>query len=201
MDMHRTPRCLLNTSLVTIKLFRFYIYRERMLHVKCHETLCDILIVWHVTLWLCDTLYRSSQEMKPLEDSPLDHLHIDYERSSFLNGSEADPEDFPPPPMIDSRDDPYLDYPDDRTPTPPPSPGVSPFNPPRATTPENGKSPACCIKALLSWHFWIMPIHQFFNWSAFHCQNCPARPVTVNEMHYFRLTLQILHDGSLLKIV
>ena len=82
--------------------------------------------------------------MRPLEDSPLDHMNIDHERSSFLNGSEADPDDFadlPPPPMIDSKGDPYLDYPDDnRTPTPPPSPDVSPFNTPRPVTPENGES-------------------------------------------------------------
>ena len=82
--------------------------------------------------------------MKPVEDSPLDHMHVDNERSSFLNGSDGEPEDFddlPPPPVFDSKSDPYLDYPDDnRTPTPPPSPGVSPFNPPRSVTPENGKS-------------------------------------------------------------
>ena len=93
----------------------------------------------------CETLsVRRSEEMKPVEDSPLDHLHVDNERSSFLNGSDGEPEDFddlPPPPVFDSKSDPYLDYPDDnRTPTPPPSPGVSPFNPPRSVTPENGKS-------------------------------------------------------------
>ena len=84
--------------------------------------------------------------MKPLDDSPLDHIKVDHERSSFLNGSEADPDDFadlPPPPMIDSKGDPYPDpYPgyryDDRTPTPPPSPGVSPFQPPRVATPNDG---------------------------------------------------------------
>lgn len=80
--------------------------------------------------------------MKPLDDSPLDHIKVDHERSSFLNGSEADPEDFadlPPPPMIDSKGDPYPEYADeDRTPTPPPSPGVSPFLPPRVVTPDNG---------------------------------------------------------------
>ncbi|KAM7446448.1 putative aminophospholipid-translocase [Porites harrisoni] len=88
---------------------------------------------------------RRSEEMKPVEDSPLDHLHVDNERSSFLNGSDGEPEDFddlPPPPVFDSKSDPYLDYPDDnRTPTPPPSPGVSPFNPPRSVTPENVKRP------------------------------------------------------------
>lgn len=81
--------------------------------------------------------------MKPLEDSPLDHINIDHDRSSFLNGSEADREEFadlPPPPRIDSIDNPYPEYPEDnRSPTPPPSPGVSPFYPPpRASTPENG---------------------------------------------------------------
>ena len=83
--------------------------------------------------------------MTPLNDSPLDHIKVDHERSSFLNGSEEDPGEFadlPPPPMIDSKGDPYPEYPeypeDNRTPTPPPSPGVSPFFPPRATTPENG---------------------------------------------------------------
>ena len=82
--------------------------------------------------------------MKPVDDSPLDHLHVEHERSSFLNGSDDGPEDLedlPPPPMIVSEDDPYFDYPDDnRMPTPPPSPGVSPFNPPRSTTPVNGKA-------------------------------------------------------------
>lgn len=84
--------------------------------------------------------------MKPLEDSPLDHINIDHDRSSFLNGSEADREEFadlPPPPRIDSIDNPYPEYPEDnRSPTPPPSPGVSPFYPPpRASTPENVRRP------------------------------------------------------------
>lgn len=81
--------------------------------------------------------------MQPLEDSPLDHLHIDHERSSFLNsgdGEDEDSEEFPPPPMIDGGADPYLDYPDyNRTPTPPPSPGLPPFSPLRSTTPVYGK--------------------------------------------------------------
>lgn len=80
--------------------------------------------------------------MKPLDDSPLDHLNVDHERGSFLNGSDDD-DDFPPPPMIVNRDDPYLDYPDDNrtpTPTPPPSPGMSPFSPPRSITPVDGEA-------------------------------------------------------------
>lgn len=119
-----------------------------------------------MTLSLCDTVNRSSKEMRPMEDSPLDHIHIDNERSSFLHGSEADPEDFedlPPPPMIDSRGDPYLDYPDEnRTATPPPSPGLSPFNPPRATTPENGKSlqPVAC-KCYILKTLELLSIHQY----------------------------------------
>ncbi|KAL9985599.1 hypothetical protein ACROYT_G008021 [Oculina patagonica] len=89
------------------------------------------------------TIPRSTVDMKPLEDSPLDHIKVDNERSSFLNGSEADPEDFadlPPPPMIDSKGDPYPEYADE-DPTPPPSPGVSPFLPPRVVTPEDVKPP------------------------------------------------------------
>ena len=86
--------------------------------------------------------------MKPLDDSPLDHIKVDHERSSFLNGSEADPEDFadlPPPPMIDSKGDPYPEYADEqRTPTPPPSPGMSPFLPPRVVTPEDGTVTLLC---------------------------------------------------------
>lgn len=82
---------------------------------------------------------RRPEEMQPLQDSPLDHLNIDNERSSFLNSGDADSDDFedlPPPPMLDSEADPYLDYPDDnRTPTPPPSPGLPPFSPPRPITP------------------------------------------------------------------
>lgn len=90
---------------------------------------------------------RRSAEMQPLEDSPLDHLHIDHERSSFLNsgdGEDEDSEEFPPPPIIDGEADPYLDYPDyNRTPTPPPSPGLPPFSPARSTTPifAENKSP------------------------------------------------------------
>ena len=87
---------------------------------------------------------RSTGEMKPLDDSPLDHIKIDQDRSSFMNGSEADCEEFddlpPPPPKIDSAGNPYVEYPEDsRTSTPPPSPGMSPLYPPlRASTPDNG---------------------------------------------------------------
>ena len=97
--------------------------------------------------------------MKPVDDSPLDHLLVEHERSSFLNGSDDGPEDLedlPPPPMIVSEDDPYFDYPDDnRMPTPPPSPGVSPFNPPRSTTPVNGKAlcPAGRERVFVMKHF------------------------------------------------
>lgn len=90
---------------------------------------------------------RSTGEMKPLDDSPLDHIKIDQDRSSFMNGSEADCEEFddlpPPPPKIDSAGNPYVEYPEDsRTSTPPPSPGMSPLYPPlRASTPDNVYQP------------------------------------------------------------
>lgn len=89
---------------------------------------------------------RSTGEMKPLDDSPLDHIKIDQDRSSFLNGSEADCEEFddlPPPPKMDSAGNPYVEYPEDsRTSTPPPSSGMSPLYPPlRSSTPDNVYQP------------------------------------------------------------
>ena len=86
---------------------------------------------------------RNSEEMKPLNDSPIDQIALDHERNSFMNGNDTnsdDTEELPPPPVIDSKDEPYPEYIDTgkRTPTPPPSPVISPYRSPRPITPENG---------------------------------------------------------------